>query len=392
MRDFNSEFKNLVDSMNAQVNDTSSSIANWLNLPNASICLVAKHGKGKIRTLRAAAKSRRITNLVLPSFQKFRHVRGTLAFVLNGVKTRERHGRVRECTLVLVFGLTRGIIPEATIAMFKKWHGSIGDQFDNINRATDILLGNRQKWPVPQEIVDYITKARVDLDGLIKECRTTAASADLRMKRNTLLKNTVGFFLLTVRNWTYGQFSDGTMTIDDIHSLGFLLSGERSGQHRRASETLALAQVKVRVNDDKTIVAVVDKSYAENAALVTSGWPTDARMAVIVIKDTAGNEVYRQMTTRLHNEIIMPGDSRGKQFMIKASFLKHVDDETHFGNEPTFSMPLTTEDLAAIHDQQHHDDFEERLRAIEQHRREVEELEADHAAAKANRDASSTGK
>jgi hypothetical protein len=276
------------------------------------------------------------------------------------------------------------------MAMFKKWHGTIIEQFDNIDRDTDILLGNREKWPVPQAIVTYITDARTKLAELVKICRTTAASADLREQRNALLKSTVGYFLLTVRNWAYGQFADGVMTLENLHSLGFLLAGERGGRRERTGETLALAQVKVRVNDDKTIVAVVDKSYAENAALITSGWPTDVHMAVIVIKDAAGNEVYRQMTTRLHNEIIMPGDSRGKQFMIKASFLKHVDDETHFGNEPTFSMPLTTEDLAAIHDQQHHDDFEERLRAIEQHRREVEQLEADHEATKANRETSST--
>jgi hypothetical protein len=43
----------------------------------------------------------------------------------------------------------------------------------------------------------------------------------------------------------------------------------------------------------------------------------------------------------------MPDGSYGKQFIIKSSFLKHVDDEPHFGNKPKFSMPLMTEDLAA---------------------------------------------
>jgi hypothetical protein len=48
----------------------------------------------------------------------------------------------------------------------------------------------------------------------------------------------------------------------------------------------------------------------------------------------------------------------GRQFIIKASFLKHVNDEPRFGNEPTFSMPLTTEDLAATLDRQHHEEYE----------------------------------
>jgi hypothetical protein len=384
MKNLKIDFTSLMAKMTAQANASTSNISDWLNRPDTALCLVAKNGKGKVRSLRLAAKSRRITDLLLPTAQNFRHIRGTLAFALGGVKTRERGGRTRECTIILVFGSVSGIISEATLSMFKKWHGTIGEQFSNINHATGILLGNRSKWPVPQAIVDYITKARDDLGELVSICQTPAGSAELRDKRNTLLKNTVGYFLLTVRNWTYGQFADGVMTIDDVHSLGFLLAGERSGRHPRSIGTLAIAQVKVRVNDEDTIMVVVDKSYAENAALVTSGWPTDARMALIVIYDAGGNEIYRKMTTHLHNEITMPEGSRGKQFMIKASFMKHVDDKPHFGSEPTFSMPLNTQDLAAIHDQQHHDEFEERLRAVERHRREVEELEADHAAAKAN--------
>jgi hypothetical protein len=43
----------------------------------------------------------------------------------------------------------------------------------------------------------------------------------------------------------------------------------------------------------------------------------------------------------------MPDDSHGKQFFIKASFLHHIDDAPRFIPQPTFSMPLTTEDLAA---------------------------------------------
>jgi hypothetical protein len=43
----------------------------------------------------------------------------------------------------------------------------------------------------------------------------------------------------------------------------------------------------------------------------------------------------------------MPPGSHGKQFVIRAAFLKHPDDVPYFGNSPTFSMPLTTGDLAA---------------------------------------------
>ncbi|MDR1414612.1 MAG: hypothetical protein LBI96_02270 [Odoribacteraceae bacterium] len=381
----------LVNKMTALANFSGSPVAKLLNSPNASFHLASRTGKGKVRAFRSAVKSRRITDIELPDIQNFKWIRGTFAFVLNGVKTRERGGKARVCTLILVMGMKRADIPEGFIEIFKKWHGSISEQFYNIDRATDLLLANRSKWPVPQAVVDHITEARPKLQELIGDCKKAVASTELRMRRNALLKTTVGYFLFTVKNWAYGQLIDGTLTIEDVHSLGFLLSGERSGSHPRGAGTLAIAEVKVRVIDENGIMVVVDRSTGENAALVASGWPTDARMALIVIKEADGKEVYRQMTTRLHNEINMGEEARGKLFMIKASFLKHVDDQPHFGNEPTFSMPLTTEDLAAILDQQHHDDFEEHLRAVERHRRDVEQLEAEHAAAKADREGSRTG-
>jgi hypothetical protein len=73
----------------------------------------------------------------------------------------------------------------------------------------------------------------------------------------------------------------------------------------------------------------------------------------------------------------MPAGSHGKQFIIKASFLKHVNDEPRFGNEPTFSMPLTTEDLAAALDRQHHEDFEAQIQEVERQRQEIERLHAE---------------
>jgi hypothetical protein len=40
-------------------------------------------------------------------------------------------------------------------------------------------------------------------------------------------------------------------------------------------------------------------------------------------------------------------------------------------------MPQTTEDLSAIHDRQNHAQFEEHVREVEAHRRDVERLQAE---------------
>jgi hypothetical protein len=62
--------------------------------------------------------------------------------------------------------------------------------------------------------------------------------------------------------------------------------------------------------------------------------------------------------------------------------MKHVDDTPRFGNEPTFSMPLTTEELITEHDRQHHEEFDERLREVEHHRQEIERIEEELKAKK----------
>jgi hypothetical protein len=193
-----------------------------------------------------------------------------------------------------------------------------------------------------------------------------------------LLKSTVGLCLIQVKIWAYGEFAAGVMTADDVHLLGFLLPGETGGRHDRTEPTDITAEVKVKVVNEDFIRVVIDQSAGENAAPVKHGWPTGVKHALIVIVAADGKtEVYRLMTTRLHNDIRMPEGSHGKQFIIKASFLKHVNDEPRFGSEPTFSMPLTTEDLAAALDRQHHEDFEAQLQEIERQRQEIERLHAE---------------
>jgi hypothetical protein len=167
------------------------------------------------------------------------------------------------------------------------------------------------------------------------------------------------------------------MTDDDIHALGFLLPGETGGNHKRTEATDEVAEVKVKIVNADFIRVVIDQSAGENAAQIVHGWPPGVRNALIVIVSSDGKtEVYHQMTSRLHNDIRMPAGSHGKQFIIKAAFLKHVDDDPRFGAEPTFSMPLTTEDMAAVLDRQHHEEFEAQTREVERQRLEIEALHA----------------
>ncbi|MDR1383017.1 MAG: hypothetical protein LBJ67_04095 [Planctomycetaceae bacterium] len=272
--------------------------------------------------------------------------------------------------------VTLGDAAEGVFANIRRWHGSIDDQFSNIDNLVNLITEYQAAWQVPPQMLSELTSNRDQLQTLINKCRTSSASTLDRTFRSTLLKSTVGYCLLHVKVWAYGQFTADVMSADDVHLLGFLLPGEHGGPHARKEATDVTAEVKVSVINEDFIRVVIDQSAGENAAQVVHGWPTGVRNALIVIiADDGKTEVLRRMTTRLHNDIQMPEGSRGKLFIIKASFLKHIDDEPRFGNEPTFSMPLTTEDLAAALDRQHHEDVEAQMKEVEIHRQEIERLQ-----------------
>lgn len=286
--------------------------------------------------------------------------------------------------MTLAFAL--GAVPsvsEGVLASARRWHGSIDDQFSNIDNFVSLVVSHQPAWEIPADLLAQFTTNRDQLQALINKCRSTAGSAADRTLRNTLLKSTVGLCLLQGKIWAYGEFSAGVLTADDVHLLGFLLPGEVGGRRTRAEATDVTAEVKVSVVNADFIRVVIDQSAGENAAQVAHGWPSGVKNALIVITAADGKtEISRQITTRLHNDIRMPEGSHGKQFIIKAAFLRHVNDEPRFGNEPTFSMPLTTEDLAASLDHQHHADFEAQLQEVERARQEIARLQAELAAAK----------
>jgi hypothetical protein len=263
-------------------------------------------------------------------------------------------------------------LPEGILVVVRRWHGAIEDQFSNIDNFVNLIMEHQPAWVIPETLIVPLTANRDQLRTLISKCRTTAGSPADRAIRNTLLKSTVGLCLLQGRIWAYAEFAGGVLTADDVHRLGFLLPGETGGHRSHTEATKVTAEVKVSVVNEDVIHVVVDQSAGENAAQVVHGWPHGVRNALIVIYAADGvTEVYRKFTTHLHNEIRMPANSRGKLFIIKASFLKHIDDEPLFGNAPTFSMPLTTNDLAATLDRQAHEEYEAHVREIERHQMEL---------------------
>jgi hypothetical protein len=269
-------------------------------------------------------------------------------------------------------------VSEGILAKAKGWHGTIDEQFSNIDNAANLLKSHLTPWSVPNDMYVTLNGDRTQLQTLINKCRSSSGSTADRSLRNMLLKSTTGFCLLQVKGFAYTQYGAGIMTSSDVHELGFLLPGETGGNHGRSIITNVICEIKVKVINADAIRVVIDQAAVENAAKVAHGWPAGVHLALIVITAADGvTEVYRKMTTRLYNDITMPKGSHGQQFLAKAAFLKHVDDEPRFGNQPTFSMPLTTEDLVAALDHQHHEDFEAQMRETELHRREIERLEAE---------------
>ena len=265
------------------------------------------------------------------------------------------------------------IAPE-TLAAAKRWHGSIDDQFGNIDNLV-VTIQAHASWGTPTAVFQQIVNNRAQLTTLIPKCRSTKGTAEDRNLRNQLLNATVGMCVMQVKAWAYGLYFNNTITLADLYSMGFLLPGVSGGKHERAEATDVVPEVKVRIVSPDVIRVTLDQAATDNAALVAHGWPPGVRMALIVIRASDGaTEVIRLQTTHLHNDIEMPAGSHGKQFTIMASFLRHIGDAPRFGPQPTFSMPLTTNDLLATLDRQHHEDFQAAQREIERHRQELEQI------------------
>jgi hypothetical protein len=265
-----------------------------------------------------------------------------------------------------------------------RWHGSIDEQFTNIDSLVTLIQARQLSWGTPPQF-DRIVENHAQLATLIPKCRSVNGTPLDRTHRNTLLKSTVGLCIQSVKIWTYAQHdaNPAIFTADDVHAFGFLLPGEMGGHHSRTEATNVLPEVKVIILNADFIRVIIDQAATKQAAAVAHNWPKGVHQALLVITSVdSGKEIYHQYVTHQHSEIRMPEGSHGRQFIIKAAFLKHVDDNPKFGPQPVFSMPYTTEDLIRRLDNQQHEEYEMHLREIERHRLELERLRtaAEHAA------------
>jgi hypothetical protein len=275
--------------------------------------------------------------------------------------------------VVLAFAaaFSRDDIPEAVFTNVKKWHGKIKEQFENVDNAAEVIGVYAQSgWNIPPAMSAKLKTYADRLRVLIGRCDHDHASRADRMERDSVLKEAVSYCLLQVRMLVYHQFAEGNMTLDDVHLLRFLMPGETAGRRERSEETNAEAEVKAHPVSANEVRIVIDQAAATNAGQVVHGWPKGIRHALLIITTKEGEEVYREITTSLHNNVSMPEGSHGKMFLVKASFLKHVNDTPRFRQEDTFTMPYMVEDIASLVSKMHEED-------AENHRLEVERLEAE---------------
>jgi hypothetical protein len=255
--------------------------------------------------------------------------------------------------LTLAFALgfaSRDPIPEGIYANIRRWRGGISDRMANIGNLLAAIEAHQPAWTIPAELLETLAANYNRLQTLVSRCRTSASSTDDRADRNLLLASTVNLCRRQIKIWAHAACAEGLLSAADVRSLGFLMPGDVGGHRQRAEPTRAVAEVKVKIISSSTILVVIDQSSGESAVRLAHNWPHGVRNALIVITaDDGVTEIHRQLTTRIRTLVRMPDGSHGKQFLIKAAFLRHVDDVPNFGNQPTFSIPLMTEDLIIAH-------------------------------------------
>jgi hypothetical protein len=262
-----------------------------------------------------------------------------------------------------------GGIQEVFLERAKKWHGSIADRFANIDHMyTVAVVDIHQSWDLPADIKTKLTECVLLLRILFPKCKSKDCSPKDRAERDTWLKTGVELCVGPIKLWVFGMYAQGSITLDEVHRMGFLLPGENAGRRVRAVATDVLAVATTRIVSADIVRVVIDQADAKNAAQVVHGWPKGVNHALIVIKNEHKKEVYREITSKLHTDIKMPEGSHGKLFYVEASFLKHMNDEPRFGPEPSFTMPYKTEDVVDLLQKQNEEE-------VEQHRLDVERLE-----------------
>jgi hypothetical protein len=240
-------------------------------------------------------------------------------------------------------------ITEGVASLMRKWRGALGDKFSNISNLVALVKSRQDVWNMPVDLYTQLCGNHERLQALIPKCRSISGSKADRALRDTLLKDTVDLCCIQVKMWAYGEYTAGIMNADDVHLLGFRLPGEIGRHHSRTEATNVEPEISVRVLNEDFIRTVVSNTAGKNSAQAGSGWPQGVKFVQIVITaDDGTTEVMRINTSRMYNTLRMPEGSHGKQFLIKAAFLRHVDDEPRFGNEPMFSMPFTMEDILAL--------------------------------------------
>jgi hypothetical protein len=260
----------------------------------------------------------------------------------------------------------------------KRWHGKMDDKMANIDALTNLLKLNVDAWDIPTAMMNFLSNKRNQLQTLVNFCRTRASSPNDKIDRDSLFKVTIEYCLHDIKFWALGLLHAGKITLDDYHKMGFLVPGETGGNHNRSEATDAKAEVKVRILGPNQIEVIVDQAAEENAAQVKHGKPHGVHFieTVIYTADT-GEEIYNEKGTHLRKKVDIPAQYHGKQLGIKAAFLAHVDDKPNFSDGALFSMPLTTQDLIAAFESQHEADMEARSKALDVHKQEIAQVEAE---------------
>jgi hypothetical protein len=272
----------------------------------------------------------------------------------------------------IIPGSLDDVSPEL-LSHMKRWHGGITERYENISNAADLLKIHGDDWDVPTAMNTGMNNNKNQIKSLIDLSDSSRGASIDRTQRNELIRSTVYYCLHDVKTWAQEQYRLGVMTATDVHALGFLLPGERGGNRDRAEITHILPAVKVKVINADWVRVVIDQAVDENAAQVVHGWPAGVRYTLIEIISTETNvEICHTLSMRLHNDIELPKDSHGKQFVVRAAFLVHPDDAPTFNEGATFSMPLTTRDLIDSIKNYHSEELDAKQQEIERLRAELD--------------------
>jgi hypothetical protein len=231
------------------------------------------------------------------------------------------------------------------VRLNKGWHKSITEKMHCLTNLDNKLTLDGEYWGMDPAVLTQNHALYVQIEPYY----TLYLSGDARNSELVIFRRLLGedveYALDVVKPDAIGRCGVGAMDISDLNSLGFLMPNQGKGRHERSGENEIVPETNAKVTAIDTVMVTVDNALDKHGNRTKGSKPKGVKQILIVLQDEKGVEIFNKMFTKTQVYIDIDQKYRGEIILVRAAFLKHVDDTPHFGEPVAVSMPKDIADI-----------------------------------------------